>query len=253
MEEIPFGDQFEKAVWSFNKTAGKRIVADVGSKIYKMLTTSTDPFFRRDMGERYFTGVAFGNGVLLWFLSAIASCAFGSLFIGPKYAVVALLLGLGVLAGFFYFATENLKHIAVFRADGKTYHSKSRGADRWPDPAQGLGIRVGACLLLLLLAPVTGVAFIASMYTSASLQAQQQAALYDRYLDMLDAQIEGTILQDAMLGKCPPELTYLYKPLPSSLKSELREDIAAAAVGKPVRILAQAPKPTTAALHGRED
>jgi hypothetical protein len=42
----------------------------------------------------------------------------------------------------------------------------------------------------------------------------------------------------------PPEIACLYKPLPSTLKPELRENIAAAAVGKPVKILAQAPKPT---------
>jgi len=87
------------------------------------------------------------------------------------------------------------------------------------------------------------VAFIASMYVRSSLADQQQAALHDRYLDALDARIEGEFLQNALLGKCPPEITYLYKPLPATLKPELREDIAAAAVGKPVKIVAQPPKP----------
>jgi len=112
------------------------------------------------------------------------------------------------------------------------------------DPGQENGIKFFASVGLLVLAPVTGVAFIASMAVSANLVAQQQAALHDRYLDALDAQIEGEFLQDAILGKCPPEITYLYKPLPSTLKPELREDIAAAAVGKPVKIVAQAPKAT---------
>lgn len=125
-----------------------------------------------------------------------------------------------------------------------TYHSRSRGQPRWSDPANSFAVNLGAPLLLLMLAPVTGAAFLASQLISLSLAAQQQAALHDRYLDALDAQIEGELLQDALLGKCPPEITFLYKPLSPNLKPELRENIAAAAVGKPVKIVAQAPKPT---------
>jgi hypothetical protein len=99
-------------------------------------------------------------------------------------------------------------------------------------------------VVLLFTAPIMALAFLVSMATSITQAAQQQAALYERYLDALDAQIEGEFLQEAILGKCPPEITNLYKPLPASLKPELRENIAAAAVGKPVNIVARPPKIT---------
>ncbi len=254
------GKQFDKELWDFNKSTGKRIIADVGPKIYKMLSTGTEPFFRRDMGERYFDAAAASRGYVLWIFATIASCFTGTgasllftatgstglanSFQGP---FVPFVVGFAVLIGFGYFANENMKHLQQFRADGKTYHSKSRGQARTTDRKQELIIRIGGSVGLLLLAPVVGVAFIASMYVSMSLASQQQAALHDRYLDMLDAQIEGEFLQDAILGKCPPEITYLYKPLPSTMKPELREDIAAAAVGKPVKIVAQAPQPRSSA------
>jgi hypothetical protein len=252
---MPFGDQFEKAVWNFNKTAGKRMASEIGSAAYRMLSKGTEVFFRRDMGERHFSPESIANGFMLWGITAVASC-----FTGTMISPILRGLSLDRLAGFFYgavwpsimgciviffywrFAIENTQRMGEFRSEGKTYHSKSRGVPRW-EPSQDLAIRVGAILVLLAFAPIMGLAFIASIYVSANLAAQQQAALYDRYLDMLDAQIEGELLQDALLGKCPPEITYLYKPLPDSLKPELRENIAAAAVGKPVKIVAQAPRP----------
>jgi hypothetical protein len=42
-------------------------------------------------------------------------------------------------------------------------------------------------------------------------------------------------------------VTYLYKPLPANMNPELRENVAAAATGKPVKILVQAPKPKATA------
>ena len=41
MDELPFGNQIEKGIWDFNKAAGKRIIADLGSAISKMLATGT--------------------------------------------------------------------------------------------------------------------------------------------------------------------------------------------------------------------
>lgn len=79
---------------------------------------------------------------------------------------------------------------------------------------------------------------VGASYTCA---AQQQTAIYERYLDTMDAKIEGEHMEDALLGKFPTEITQLYKPLPSGLKPELRENIAAAAVGKPVKLVAEPP------------
>jgi hypothetical protein len=56
-------------------------------------------------------------------------------------------------------------------------------------------------------------------------------------LDALDTKIEQEYLENAILGKCPTEITQLHKPLPGSLNADLRKNIAAAAVGKPVSIM----------------
>jgi hypothetical protein len=83
---------------------------------------------------------------------------------------------------------------------------------------------------------------------SAKLAAEQQAAIYARYLDALDAKIEQEYLEDAILGQCPTEITQLAKPLPPDMNPELRTNIAAAAVGKPAKIVAKAPKPKVQTL-----
>jgi hypothetical protein len=83
-----------------------------------------------------------------------------------------------------------------------------------------------------------GILFVASISMSAKLAGEQQAAIYARYLDALDAKIEQEYLEKAILGKCPAEITQLHKPLPAAMNADLRENIAAAAVGKPVKIVA---------------
>jgi hypothetical protein len=162
--------------------------------------------------------------------------------------IVGVILNLGLLASFMYFANENAQRLQQFRAEGKTYHSMSRGIPRWSNEAQiDIGIQAGIFIALFLFAPLTAILFGISRYLSALAAAKQQAAMYDRYLDAMDAKIEGEYLQDALMGKCAPEVTYLYKPLPANMNPELRENVAAAATGKPVKILVQAPKPKATA------
>lgn len=96
-------------------------------------------------------------------------------------------------------------------------------------------------IVLLVCNIVSAVLLIVSFAMSAKLAAEQDAAVYGRYLDALDAQIEKEYLEKAILGKCPVEITQLNKPLPAAMKAELRGNIAAAAVGKPVKIVTATP------------
>lgn len=252
--QMPFGDTLEKGIVDFNKNVGKKVAADITSRTYNALSKATEPIFRRNMGERYFTSAALSSSEALWFAAGLASCATGSLpgwvcrLMGMDQLVVLLchfgipaLTGIAFLYYYSRFGKESLQSMAEYRSEGKTYHSKSRGVPRWEE-SKDRSIRIRVSLALLLLAPVMGVAFIISLGISASLEQKQQTALHDRYLDMLDQQIEGELLQDALLGKCPPEVTFLYKPLSEKLSPELRENIAAAAVGKPVKIMARKAK-----------
>ena len=58
---------------AFNKTVDQKIVdlnfkaaAFLGSLLYKPLAIASDPFFRKNMGERYFNGPSATLGMILW-------------------------------------------------------------------------------------------------------------------------------------------------------------------------------------------
>ena len=106
----------------------------------------------------------------------------------------------------------------------------------------------GIAAALFLFNLPAGILFLVSCGMSAKIAGEQQAAIYARYLDALDAKIEQEYLEAAILGQCPAEITQLTKPLPPDMNAELRTNIAAAAVGKPAKIVAKAPKPNSAWL-----
>jgi len=151
-------------------------------------------------------------------------------------------LATGVLLVLFYlkFGRESLALMQKYRENGTAYHSMSRGTLRWGKDSKS--VLIGMVTLLLLFNLPAAVMFIASFIMSAKITAEQEAAIYSRYLDALDEKIEQEYLENAILGKCPPEITYLTKPLPADMNPELRGNIAAAAVGKPVKIIAKPPK-----------
>ena len=92
-----------------------------------------------------------------------------------------------------------------------------------------------------------GILFAVSCAVSAKLASEQEAAIYARYLDALDQKIEQEYLESAILGKSPTEITQLTKPLPAHMNADLRNNIAAAAVGRSVKIVAKGPKAASAA------
>jgi hypothetical protein len=251
-EESFYSKEVDKALMGLIKGGGKRIASEVGSTVKRMLAGGTEPFFRRDLGERYLIHSIVSAGWALWAVTLVATFFTGSLLgwlLPQKFSgvaecatVVGVVLSLGVLVNFVRYCAENVKRLAEFRAQRKPYHSKSRGKPRW-SPSDEFKIRIGASVVLILFAPVTGVAFVVSMFMTAGLVADQQAAIQSAYLDALDAQIEGQFMQDALLGKVPAEMTYLYHPLSEKMDSGLREDMAAAYVGKAVKMVAEPPKP----------
>lgn len=145
------------------------------------------------------------------------------------------------------FGIENLALIGKYRAEGKAYHTMSRGTPRWGK--EGVFVAFGMAVVLLLFNLPAGVLFVISCFMSSKIAAEQQATIYSRYLDALDQKIEQEYLENAILGTCPTEITYLTKPLDANLNDQMRTDIAAAAVGKPVSIIAQGPKRDSEALR----
>ena len=157
-----------------------------------------------------------------------------------QYWALTAIIGGALVFFFLKYGKESLDQMAKHRADGTAYHTQSRGTPRWE--GQQTLVPVGIFIVLLLFDLPAGILFLASCCMSAKLAGEQQAAIYARYLDALDKKIEQDYLEDAILGKCPTEITQLVKPLPVNLNTDLRDNMAAAAVGKPVKIVAKAPR-----------
>jgi hypothetical protein len=113
----------------------------------------------------------------------------------------------------------------------------SRGTSRW----KGLTVwvLVAAVVVLLIFNPFAAIFLAVSYGMSAKIAGEEDAAIYGRYLDALDAQVEKEYLKKAILGQCPKEITQLSHPLPESMNSDVRENMASAAVGGPVKIIAK--------------
>lgn len=255
--EMPFGSAVEAKINGAIASGARHLSQLMISAAKQMLAAGTDPFFRREMGDRYFTAGSIQLGYGLWFVTGIASVFLwivlgmavrtirnALIFQIPIMPVVAGITSLVILSIFRKCAFENLAHVAEFRSEGKPYHSRSYGVARW-EPAVEHSLHVVGGLALLALAPISGIAFFISRSMGNSLIAQQQAAFYERYIDAMDAKLDGELLQNALLGKCPPELTFIYKPLPETKNPQVREDVAASVVGKAI-VVAQGPKKPSA-------
>jgi hypothetical protein len=229
----------------------KRTAMSIWAYFKRYISTASEPLLRKNMGERYLSPDAVGGGATLWFLATVVATLF------PDFRSVAPFLlnlaHLGRFAGTFQewpatwtfggalifihikLGIANSALMGAYRAMGTPYHSQSRGIPRWGSPLVPILI-IG---LLFLFDLPAGILFVISIGMSAKLAGEQQAAIYARYLDALDQRIEKEYLEDAMLGKCPVEITQLHRPISSALDADLRKNIAAAAVGKPVAMVAK--------------
>jgi hypothetical protein len=252
-------DLMKKPEEAFNNALGavaKKAAASLWAKFKRNLSTASEPVLRKNMGERYLSGEAHGGGASLWFLATAIALAVPEVRSGAAMLCEMINLpGVGHFFGFwlftllvggafqylhFIFGRESRALMEVYRATGIAYHTQSRGIPRWGADQRFVTIGIAAALLLFDFP--AGILFIASCAFSAKLSGEQQAAIRSRYLDALDQKIESEYLEDAILGKCPTEITQLHQPLSSTLNEDLRKNIAAAAVGKPVKIVAKGPK-----------
>jgi len=231
----------------------------VAPRIMKGLAIASEPFFRVNMGQRYLDSGARTTGLVLWLAAAVLSFFFGGLctqwtanllrqewlwnFAAAYGQYVPLGIGLGFGAIFLLLAASDQNTALLRHFDGGTpRHSMSRGEPRIKDKTTQEFVVVLMALFFLAFAMPVGFLFCVSRVFCGLSEAKQQEAIFTRYLDAIDAQIEAEQLESALLGNSPPENTYLYKPLPEKFQGDLRTNIAAAAVGRPVKIVAQGPR-----------
>jgi hypothetical protein len=258
MSEV-FSDMLVKPEAVFDNALNsltKKTAASVWGKFKRQLSTASELFFRKDMGERYLSNNSLFSGAVIWAMATLIALALPGLRSAAAYLCafaglhhLAYLLHhwlLTLLAGgalvFFHikFGRESIALMAKYRADGTAYHTQSRGTPRWGK--DGVMVGIGITVALFLFNMPAGILFAVSCAISAKLASEQEAAIYARYLDALDQKIEQEYLESAILGKCPTEITQLTKPLPAHMNADLRNNIAAAAVGRSVKIVAKGPR-----------
>jgi len=131
--EIPGAAQFEKAVNSWSK----KVMMSMWADVKRYLTTASEPFHRKRMGERYYSSEALAGGVTIWILGSIGTCllVFPLGFLGVEAAGHLMLTSLmtgGAMAVFTaVFGFDSIGAAERCRNDGRPYHSRSRGVPRW--------------------------------------------------------------------------------------------------------------------------
>ena len=230
-------DHLDKKITDFNL----KLFDLIFGVLYKPLGTATEPFFRKNLGARYFTMTSAIFGVMLWMFAASLGKIFSSSAPESFSGVGALakfgapdFLG-GIVAGvFFVLATVNIAASWVQQNEGINWHSLSRGQCLWgiESPWLDAGISIVAGALLLKFTPITGLLFVASRIISWSMVHKERRSIYARYLDVMDAKIEAEHLEVALRDGAPPKLTEgLYGPLPKRIKGQHRATVARIVAG----------------------
>jgi hypothetical protein len=245
---VELNKTLDKSMVDFNLKA----LAMLGTIFYKPLATASDPFFRKKMGERYFTGFSMVMGGILWLVAGRLSGWTDSLLqvfaatvnCVPLFRFATWLnehnfgsvISLCVAAIFFGLAKLNLAATQQRQATGERWHSMSRGESLFGSENSNRDFII-TCLVglpLLVFAVPVGVLFIVSRGLSLHLVAQEQASVYARFLDHRDKEIEDIHFGRALKEGVPPQLTEgLYGPLPERFKGEHRKNVAWVAAGGP--------------------
>lgn len=223
----------------------------IAAILFKPLATATDPLFRSNLGERYFTVTSFFLGQILWWIAAILGKLSG-------YLVPDLLFGVGAHRLADWVAKHNYPASIGFvlwiyfcirggmvlgaalrrQRDGIPWHSMSRGTLLFGNIQTEYFFFISVGMLLLFFAPMLGLFFVVSRLLSYYLAAKEQHALYARYLDAMDAKLQAEFLEKSLRDGEPPQTTDgIYTPLPKRFQGQHRSNVAKTIVsGMPARV-----------------
>lgn len=200
--------------------------------------TATDPFFRKNMGERYFTGFRCFIGALGWL--AIDSIAIAyPISHQSKLSIFTMASGLSIFLAYVVLSFLNFKSIRRRKRTGELWHSRSRGESLFgsENPKRDLVVEVVGTIALCFVSIFHGLFFLLSRVMAHLAEAAAQAALYNRYLDIIDGKIESQFMETALREGYPPSKTGgFYRPLPRVFTGQHRANVA--------RILASGPAPS---------
>ncbi len=214
-----------------------KLLGVLASILFKPAAIATEPFFRKNMGERYFT---FANGVLalmIWGGVGVLNKLFAGAGEFDARTAVAYTETMGGLieVAFLILAGANVSAARERQKKGIRWHSMSRG-ESWfgsENPARDWIITALVVFgLYELHAALFAAFFLISRIFSDYLEQQRQQSLYNRYLDIMDGQVEAEYLQRTMAkGPAPMVTDGIYCPLPRHFKGEHREKVARVVAG----------------------
>jgi hypothetical protein len=227
----------------------KQIFSVIATLLLRGLAVFSNPLFRKNLGERYLNPFALLGVGGLWLLALILSWPFGmsiTALIITRGSVsgthwVSMLTVLAYAGAWIHFIRADLQAAIQRHTEGRPTHSYSFGEARL-SKEEDLLAKFGLFGLFLLAAAPLAFAYIASLGASYMQGKFQEAELYGRYLDAVDAMIETEQLESALLGVTPVSNTHLIKPLSNNLPDSIRKNVAAAAAGNVARGLAQPPQ-----------
>ena len=216
--------------------------------LVRPIATLTEVFFRKNMGERYFTmSCTVGGFLLIWtfctpyghIIESMTQTSSREFFGGPRpHGVVwsghdLVLLGILITWSIALALLHRFHELEVRERYNKEtrWHSGNCGLQRIPMPyALEKGLPIAAGLITIILgAWGPGILLIASGLTSLALRAHETQQFYGRMLDIIDGQIEQEHMAKAIQERLSPDkVDGLQAPLPAYVSSKYRELIAQA-------------------------
>lgn len=191
--------------------------------LVRPIATLTEVFFRKQMGERYFSGwnLVVGIALILFFRSSIWLGKGHSLELLTNIIAVAWALSLVYYGGLNWNETGERYH------KGLRWHSLCYGIPRWAKvpvyAEKAIPLAVGILLMVVGLIGMGGLLFL-SGGVSLFLRYHEARLAHERMLDMLDGQIEHEHFAQAVMESRPTEqLEGLRVSLPKRIGPDFRE------------------------------
>ena len=208
--------------------AAVQIGAAIMFFFFSVATTATDPFFRKNMGERYLSLPRILFSFWVWGGIVFASYAYAKdKSNGTPW--LTLITGIIIVTAYIGFAGVQYCRIIRKRQSGAYWHSKSRGESIFGYESAGrdIVIELVATVMLFVASPLYAVFFFISRGLGYISDAAARKMLYNKYLDIQDAKIEAQFMEVALREGLAPGLTAGFcARLPLGVKGEHRANVA---------------------------
>jgi len=236
MDENKLMEKFSEGVTKAAVQIGSLLVAFV----FCAAATATDPFFRKNLGERYFSPLRRFLSAIAWLALIYASRSY-SAYLTEYYhfrpSIRGTVVGVAIFVAYVVMARRNIKAMNRRRATGDLWHSRSKGESLFGSENVGRDLIIAIVISIALgwFSIFHSFFFILSRLMGYAADEMSQAALYNRYLDIVDGKIEAKFMETALREGFPPNKTGgLYGPLPDVFRGERRANIARIITGGPV-------------------